>query len=200
MIKYRMNLVKSLRMAEKRAARYRTWAVFVVLAGLAALALSGFFVFLRVTEMELALEVERSKLKAIEAEYEIYQEMQAVIDKADIELLNQIQTDRIYWTKILEAMASHLPEEDPISYWITKFGYRSNTYSVQGFGYITERQEQLLALDNYLNKLRTDANYSSAFGSTYLKSATRSDESDRGTVRERVSFEYASLRKGMARR
>jgi len=199
MIRYRMNLVKSLRVAEKRSLKHKSWAAMLVLVIFAVLILSAGFAFMRVTAMESTLERERQKLKRVEAEYQTYQSTQAVIDKADIELLNQIQTNRIYWTRKLEAMASHLPEEDPISYWITRFGYRGADFSVSGFGYITERQEQLLALDEYLIKLRNDPTYADVFGRTNLRSAIRSDETERGTTRERVSFDYVSTRRGGAR-
>jgi Tfp pilus assembly protein PilN len=196
MIKYRMNLVKTMRIAEKRHMKHKAWATLMILAAFAILAVGGLFAFTRITEMQRTLDVERAKLKRVEDEYRNYQSTQTSIDKADIELLNQIQTNRVYWTKKLEAMARHLPEEDPISYWITRFGYQGNTYTVSGFGYITERQEQLLALDEYLSKLRNDPNYTDVFGSTSLRSAIRSDETERGVTRERVSFEYASTRRG----
>ena len=192
MIKYRMNLVKSVRAAEQRSQKHRTYITLLLALSFGLLALSGYNVFVKLTRMENTISQEKEKLKRIEAEYRNYQETQSIIDKADIELLNRLQMNRIYWTKKLEAMASHLPEEQPISYWITKFGYRPPTFAVSGYGYITGKQEQLLTLDEYLTKLRADQNYSDVLGNTYLKSAVRSDEDNR----ERVSFEYTSVRKG----
>jgi hypothetical protein len=192
MVKYRMNLVKTVRAAEHRGQKHRTYITLLLTVCLGLLALSGYNVFVKLSKMETTISQEKVKLKRIEAEYLNYQETQSTIDKADIELLNRLQMGRIYWTKKLEAMASHLPEEQPISYWITRFGYRPLTFSVQGYGYITQRQEQLLTLDDYLTKLRADPNYSDVLGQTYLKSTVRSDEDNR----ERVSFEYTSVRKG----
>jgi Tfp pilus assembly protein PilN len=197
MIKYRLNLVKLVRSAEKRArSQAFNMAVIAVLC-FAAVGLAGFFTYWRIMDMERVIAREKQKLAAIEAEYRSYQETNVSIDKADIELLDRLQRGRVYWTRKLEAMAKHLPNDEPISYWITSFGYGGNTFHVNGYGYITAKQEQLLELDDYLNKLRDDATYSDVFSPTYLNSAIRSDEEgERGGVRERVSFEYSSLRKG----
>jgi len=196
-----MNLVKSVREAEKRHLKHKANMGFMFFICFGLLVLSGFYVFSQVMAMEGTLIRERSKLRMIEDEYRNYQEATSVIDKTDIELLNQLQSNRVYWTRKLEAMASHLPDEQPISYWITRFGYKDNNFTVGGFGYITDKQEQLLALDGYLNNLRADANYSDIFGTTFLRSTDRNDDNEKGgMLRERVSFEYASLRKGAVRR
>jgi Tfp pilus assembly protein PilN len=192
------------RAAEKRARTERGQMTLIALVCFSALGLAAFYTNLKILSMEQTITAEKRKLALIEAEYRNYQEMHVSIDKADIELLNQLQMNRIYWTKKLEAIARHLPDEQPISYWITKFGYKSasNTFNVHGYGYITQKQEQLLALDNYLNDLRSDPSYTDILSTTYLNSAVRSDEedNDRGVTRERVSFEYSSLRKGASRR
>jgi hypothetical protein len=197
-----MNLVKSVREAEKRSLKHRTNMVILFSACFGLLALASYNTYLKIMTMENEIAKEKNKLALIEAEFRNYNATQSIIDKDDIELLNKIQTSRVYWTRKLDAMASHLPEEEPISYWITKFGYRAPTFTVQGYGYITGKQEQLLTLDNYLTKLRADKeNYSDLFGSTVLKSAARSDEDDRrGGIRERVSFEYNSTKKGGAKK
>jgi Tfp pilus assembly protein PilN len=192
MLKYRMNLVKSVRLAEQRNRKHKMLITLLLFACFSVLAAAAYHTYLRIGAMEGTLETERRKLRDIEAEYHTYQSTQETIDKADIELLNDIQQNRVYWTRILEAMASHLPEEEPTSYWITRFGFAPPNFTVSGFGHITERQEQLLALDEYLGRLRGDPNYSQVFGTTSLRSTVRSDEGDR----ERVSFDYASTRRG----
>ncbi|MCL2688673.1 MAG: hypothetical protein FWE57_02345 [Chitinispirillia bacterium] len=204
MLKYKLNLVKSVRAAEKQAKQQKSNMVLIAIVCFGVLGTAIFSAYLKIDGMQRVIVNEKRKLRMIEAEYRNYQEMHVSIDKADIELLNQLQMNRVYWTKKLEAIAKHLPDEQPISYWITKFGYRSNSqiFNVQGYGYITHQQEQLLALDNYLNDLRADASYSDIFSSTFLNSAVRSDEEDhyRGQKRDRISFEFSSVRKGAQRR
>jgi hypothetical protein len=204
MIKYKMNLVKSLREAEKRHKAHGLNMVFMLLACLGVLGVSGYYVYGQIAKMQAVIDNEKEAIKRITAEYRKYQEMQASVGKADIELLNSLLARRIYWTRKLEAMATHLPDAQPTSYWITKFGYReqNKTFAVSGYGYITDRQEQLLALDEYLNRLRADPNYADVFKRTSLRSAVRSDESVTNSAgqiianNERVSFEYASVRGG----
>jgi len=203
MLKYKLNLVKSVRAAERRARQHKSNMLLIALLCFGILGLVVFSTYTKIEGMQRVVANEKRKLKLIEAEYKNYQEMHVSIDKADIELLNQLQMNRVYWTKKLEAIAKHLPDEQPISYWITKFGYKSGTqaFNVHGYGYITQSQEQLLALDNYLNDLRADVNYSGVFGSTFLNSAIRNDESeaDHRQKRDRVSFEFSSVRKGAQR-
>jgi len=203
MLKYKLNLVKSVRAAERRAKQHKSNMSVIALLCFGILGLVVFATYTKIEGMQRVVANEKRKLKLIEAEYRNYQEMHVSIDKTDIELLNQLQMNRVYWTKKLEAIAKHLPDEQPISYWITKFGYRSGnqTFNVHGYGYITQSQEQLLALDNYLNDLRADVNYSGVLGSTFLNSAIRNDEddSDRKQKRDRVSFEFSSVRKGAQR-
>ncbi|MDR2592478.1 MAG: hypothetical protein LBC59_06705 [Chitinispirillales bacterium] len=206
-IRYSTNLMKSALAAEKRdnESRLKMALLFIVCFG--ALGGAAIYVYAQISLMEHTLYAERLKLLKVEAEYRNYQEEVSVVNKADVELLGRLQTNRIYWTRKLDAMARYLPEAEPISYWITKFGYNDNskTFTVNGYGYITQRQEQLLELERYLDSLRANPSYAYIFGATYLKSAVRSDEqplrpTDPRRERERVSFEYASLRKGAERR
>jgi hypothetical protein len=206
-IRYRTNLMKSALAAEKRnnESRLKMALLFIVCFG--ALGGAAIYVYAQISLMEHTLYAEKLKLLKVEAEYRNYQEEVSVVNKADVELLGRLQTNRIYWTRKLDAMARYLPEADPISYWVTKFGYNDNskTFTVNGYGYITQRQEQLLELERYLDSLRAEPSYAYIFGATYLKSAVRSDEqplriTDARRDRERVSFEYASIRKGAERK
>jgi len=210
-IRYRMNLMKSALAAEKRDSKHRLKMALIFIVCFGALGGAAFYVYSQLSLMEQTLYAEKLKLRKVEAEYRNYQEEVSVVNKADVELLGQLQTNRIYWTRKLEAMARYLPEAEPISYWITKFGYNDNSkaFTVSGYGYISQRQEQLLELERYLDSLRADHSYAYIFGTTYLKSAERSDEylltkdgarREREQERERISFEYASLRKGTDRK
>jgi Tfp pilus assembly protein PilN len=190
--RYNINLVREVRQQEEKAQRLRfnvfaLSAVFFGVLGLAVL-----YAVFDVLAMNLKLAEEKQTLARVEAEYHKYKETRMTIDKADIELLDQIQHGRIFWTKKLAAMAYYLPE----NYWITSFAYDRTTFDVKGYGYISPYQEQLITIDDYLNSLRGDTTYNDALAPTYMNSAARSDEEGR----ERVSFEYSSLKKGAVAR
>jgi len=187
-MKYSINLVRQARLDEHKAEKLNVRLVALNAAGFGVLALALFYGLLQVLGMNQKIDTERQNLLRIEAEYGKYKETKMVINKADIELLDRIQSGRTYWTKKLASMALHLPD----NYWITKFGFDQKTFSVVGFGYISPRQEQLITLDDYLNKLRADSLYNDVFATSYLKSTARTDEGPR----ERVSFEYVSLNRG----
>lgn len=184
-MKYSINLVRTLRIQEAAGAKTRFRLLALSLSCFSALVLALFYCTLQTFTMMRTVDTERQNLRRIEAEYHKYKETKMTVDKADIELLNSIQSRRIYWTKKLASMAFHLPE----NYWITKFGYEQQAFKVQGYGYISMEQEQLITLDDYLNSLRVDSTYNDAFPVTYLNSTARTDEQSR----ERVSFEFASM-------
>ncbi|GBU20809.1 hypothetical protein R80B4_00694 [Fibrobacteres bacterium R8-0-B4] len=206
-LKYNINLMRSALEAERRYSKLRLKMAIIFIVCFGALGGAAVYVYAQISLMKHTLYAEKQKLLKVEEEYRKYQEETSVVNKADVELLGRLQTNRIYWTRKLDAMARYLPEAEPISYWITKFGYNDNskTFTVDGYGYITQRQEQLLELEQYLDSLRAEPSYAYIFGATYLKSAVRNDElplrnTDAGRVRDRVSFEYASLRKGAERK
>jgi len=203
-IRYKMNLMKSIIEAEKRNSEHRLKMSLLFIVCFGALGGAALYVYSQLSLMEQTLYAEKLKLLKVQAEYRNYQEEVSVVNKADVELLGRLQTNRIYWTRKLEAIAKYLPDAEPVSYWITKFGYNDNgrTFTVSGYGYITQKQEQLLELERYLDSLRAEPSYAHIFGSTYLKSAVRDDEylrtpdgSKRERERDRISFEYASVRK-----
>jgi cell division protein FtsB len=187
-MRYSINLVRQARLDEQKAEKLNVRLVALNAAGFGVLALALFYGLLQVLSMNQKIDTERQDLQRIEAEYRKYKQTKMVINKADIELLDRIQSGRTYWTKKLASMALHLPD----NYWITRFGYDRKTFSVVGYGYISPRQEQLITLDDYLNKLRADSLYSDVFATSYLKSMVRTDEG----ARKRVSFEYISLSQG----
>ena len=195
-MKYRINIVEQLRRAEKKERRRRSILTICLMLSLTLLLLSGAFTAHNVIKMQGTLQRERMELRRIEAEYRKYKSTKMIVDKADIEQLDQLQTNRIYWTKKLAAMAFHLPNKPPNPYWITSFNFKDNKLNVKGYGFISPRQEQLITIDEYLKELRTDTTFSDVFGTCYLNATSRKDEGNR----ERVTFDYTAERKGAARR
>ncbi len=187
-MKYTINFVRKIREEEKKveARRLRTLTLSVICFG--ALCLGIFYSALQIFEMEQTLQDERDKLARIEAEYRKYRATEMIVNKADIELLDYLQNGRIFWTKKLAAMAFHLPD----NYWITSFGYGRNLYKVNGYGYISPEQEQLITLDDYLNELRKDSTFNDDFIVTFLNSTVRQDEKGK----KRVSFDFSSNKRG----
>ena len=172
---------------EERKALTAKNRIFTLAASCAALLILSVLVLVfQILRMQIKLQNEKQEVSRIELEYGKYKATRMVIDKADIERLDSLQANRIYWTKKFAAMAYYLPE----NYWITKFTFDGKVFKVTGYGYITPNQEQLITLDDYLNKLRADSTYKDIFGSTYFNAVQRSDEESQN----RVSFEYSSMR------
>lgn len=187
---YSINLIGSLRLEEKKAEKKREITLAISLICFASLLLAILHSTLCILSMEGTLAIERDKLARVEAEYRRYKATRMTIDKSDIELLDQLQHNRIFWTKKLVAMAQYLPE----NYWINKFNYERGSFNVEGYGYISGEQEQLITLDDYLNLLRSDTTFSDVFKNTYLNLTKRQDEKiGERVARERITFKYSAL-------
>ena len=196
MMKYRINLIHFIRQQEKREHVQKSTVTMMTVFSFALLFLAGTYAVSNILKMRAALETERRRLNRIEAEYRKYKETRMIVDKSDIELLDQLQTGRIFWTKKLAAMAFHLPNRPPNPYWITRFSYKKGILNVKGYGLISPMQEQLITIDDYLRNLRVDTTFSDVFGSCYFNSTVRNDEG----LRKRVTFNYSAEKKGEKRR
>ncbi len=191
-MRYSINLIRSLRLKEKKAEEKRVLTSTLSMICLSLLILSIFYTTIQILTMKGQLKEEETKLNRIEEEYREYKETQMSIDKSDIELLDKLQHSRIFWSKKIAAMAQHLPD----NYWVTQFGYKSDNFGVEGYGYITKKQKQLITMDDYLNLLRNDSTFNDIFKNTYLDMTKREDDKHAGKkVEERISFKYSALGK-----
>jgi hypothetical protein len=181
---YKINLVRDLREQEKAAERRRSRAIALGVGCFGFLALSLLYCIFSIWEMEHVISSEKEKLTLLQQEYRKYTATNMTVDKADVELLNSLQGRGIFWTKKLAAMAKHLPE----NYSITRFEYASGILNVGGFGYISQKQDQLLILDEYLKNLHQDSTFSDVFKFISLISAVRKDEQGA----DKITFEYSA--------
>ena len=185
---YTINLVRKVRIDEKKAGKKRLTITVLLICCFGLLLISLLYSALQILRMENTLTEERDKVERIEKEYRQYKATQTIIDKSDIELLDRLQHNRIFWSKKLVATAQYLPE----NYWITKFGYGKPSFDVEGYGYISKKQEQLITMDDYLNQLRADTTFNDIFRNTYLNLTERQDEK----TRERINFRYSAVGSG----
>lgn len=194
-MKYQINLIQQIRQKEvKDKAQKRAVVLFTVIS-FVVLAVAVAFTISNILNMKSTLDDAQQKLARVEAEYNKYKATKMIVDKADIELLDQLQTNRIFWTKKLAAMAYHLPHQAPNPYWITKFGYKGEKFNVQGYGFISPEQEQLITIDDYLNSLRKDSTFCDVFKSCFFNSTSRADDG----AHERVTFDYSAMKTGAKR-
>lgn len=184
---YSINLIRELRTRQRREEQRRRLQVMLGFACFAALFVSILYCGLTIWKMESVLGAEKVKLDHLQTEYKKYTATRMIVSKEDVELLNSLQSRGIFWTRKLASLASHLPE----NYWITNFTFRDGELRVYGFGYASARQDQLLTLDAYLNRLRADTNFSDVFSKLHLNITERKDEP--GT--NKVGFDFSALTK-----
>lgn len=182
---YHINLVRRLREKQRRAEKQRRLHAMVGVACFALLILAMVYSGFTMWKMESVLSAERQKLEQIRNEYQKYTATRTIVDKGDVELLNRLQGRGIFWTKKLAAMATHLPD----NYSITAFSYNNGELRVRGFGFTNPKQEQLLVLDSYLNRLRQDSSFSDIFKQVFLTSTQRDDKPGTG----KVAFEFSAI-------
>jgi hypothetical protein len=180
---YRINLIREMREREKKAEQQRSRAFTLGVACFGLFLLSLIYSGVTIWKMERVLMAEQVKLDRLKQEYRKYTAASLVVDKSDIELLNDLQGRGIFWTKKLAAMAQYLPD----NYWITRFSFANDELRVSGYGMISPQQDQLLILDEYLNRLRNDKTFSDVFTNLHLNSAQRTDDGS-----ARGAFEFSA--------
>lgn len=183
--RYQINLVRDLRAKELKIERQNRIRVFLGLGCFGTLLLACIYSGMTIRAMEMVLAEEHRKLANIQSEYQKYTATRTIVDKGDVELLNSLQSQGIFWTKKLAALAKHLPE----NYTITSFAFRNGELRVSGYGDVSSKQEQLLTLDAYLNRLRKDSTFTDDFKTLYLGSAQRKQDKGEG----KVAFEFFAL-------
>jgi Tfp pilus assembly protein PilN len=186
--KYQINLVRALREQERDAERKKTRMLGFSVFCFGMLVVSLFYTMLQLFNMQATLKTEIAQSDRIQSEYKKYKQTQMLVSKPDLELLDSLQNSRIFWTKKLAALASHLPE----NYWLNNISFKPPEFSAGGGGYISPQQEQLIAIENYLNDLRADSNYSDIFKKTHFSSTSRSQTESQSII----NFEFSSLRQG----
>lgn len=179
---YRINLIRELRERELKSERRRRLTLILGIGCFGFFIMSILYSGLTMWQMERVLDVESDKLNRLHVEYQKYTAAKLIVDKSDLELLNELQGKGMFWTKKLVAMAKHLPD----NYTITGFSYLNNELKVSGHGQSTHQQDQLLILDGYLNDLRADTTFSSLFKKLQLNAADRKGEGGR------VAFEFSA--------
>ena len=181
---YRINLIRDLREQEFRLERKRRMALIVGLGCFGFLFISVLYSALTIWQMEEVLTRERQKVNHLKQEYQKYTATRLIVDKSDLELLNGLQGKGVFWTKKLAAVAKYLPD----NYWITHLNYGAERLMVGGYGYVGPQQNQLLVLNDYLDKLRADTTFADVFKVIQLTSADRSVEAGQG----RCAFEFTA--------
>lgn len=179
---YRINLIRELRERELKSERRHRLTLILAFGCFGFFLLSVLYSGLTMWQMERVLEVENDKLNRLREEYKKYTAARLIVDKSDLELLNELQGKGVFWTKKLVALAKHLPD----NYTITGFSYLNNELKVAGHGQSTQQQDQLLILDGYLNHLRADTTFSNIFKRLQLNAAERKGEGGR------VAFEFSA--------
>ena len=186
-MKFKLNLIREIKAEQEARARRRRVTAWLFSICYSLLILVFIYGVTDIVQMRLLVGDERERLDAVKTEYQRYKATSEIVSKADVELLDRLQNNRIFWTKKLLVMASHLPE----NYWITDFGYDESQLTVNGYGYISDKQEQLITLHEYLNGLRIEPTFNDVFKPVYLNSTIRKDEKIRS--RKRVSFSYTGI-------
>ena len=169
---YRLNLIRELREREVKSEQKRRMTLILGLGCFGFFILSLLYSGLTIWQMEGVLNHEEKKVKELKQEYQKYKSSKLIVDKSDLELLNSLQGKGIFWTKKFVAIAKHLPD----NYTITSFTYGNDQLKVAGYGSLSEQQDQLLVLDDYLNRLRADTSFSDTFKQLQLNLADRKSE------------------------
>lgn len=182
---YRINLIRDLRERERRIESKRRLTVILGLGCFGFFLLSLIYSGLTIMQMEHVLTREQDKVFHLKQEYQKYTATRLIVDKSDIELLGGLQGKGLFWTRTLAALAKHLPDY----YSITDFRYANGELHITGYGTPGPRQDQLVVLEGYVNRLRADTSFADVFTRIFLNSVARQD------VGGRVGFDLSAINK-----
>jgi hypothetical protein len=185
-MKFQLNLIREMQADRETAARRRKRVLALLACCYGVLVLSMGYCTMRVLHMQSIVFSEKDGLQRVKTEFQHYKATEMIVSKADVELLDRLQNNRIFWTKKLVVMARCLPE----NYWITEFSYDRQALGIAGYGYISYKQDQLLTLHTYLNDLRAAPMFNDIFQSINLRETRRSEDEH---TRTRVSFAITCL-------
>jgi Tfp pilus assembly protein PilN len=169
---YRLNLIRDRREKELKSERQQRLAVILGLGCFGFFILSILYSGMTILQMERILTLEKEKVEKLQQEYRKYTAAKLIVDKADVELLNDLQTKGVFWTRKLSALAKHLPD----NYWITSFTYGNSILNVKGHGFANAQQDQLIVLNEYLDKLRQDTTFSDTFTRMQMNLSERKED------------------------
>jgi len=177
-VRYTINMVRTIR-EEERKQHKRQFKLFLFsLLSFGLFALSLAYGALAILPMRAVLHKAETRLNRIEAEYEQYQSTQASIGSEDIKLLDKLYNGKVFWTEVLAAVAYHLPE----GFWTSSFKYDGKEFTVKGFGRTGGKQDHLIVIDHYINRLRNDEAFRKVFKSVRLNSTSRNDDGGRSLI------------------
>lgn len=169
---YRLNLIRDRREKELKSERQQRLSVILGLGCFGFFILSALYSGLTIVQMENILTIEKEKVDRLHQEYQKYTAAKLIVDKSDVELLNALQGKGVFWTRKLSALAKHLPD----NYWITSFAYGNNKLIVKGHGFANIQQDQLIVLNDYLDKLRHDSTFSDTFNRLQINLSERKED------------------------
>lgn len=181
---YQTNMIRAIRYEERKREQQRRRIRMLTFLSVAAIFLSSGYTAWNIYTMEQEIRAEGMELLKLEQEFRQYRKTEATVDKQDVELLNRLQGNRIFWTRKLAALAHHLPQ----GYHILSLNYGGNELIVTGTGDASSRQDQLIVLNSYMQSLRDDPMFSDVFKNIRLTSSSRSTDSREDAVK----FEFVA--------
>lgn len=180
-VRYSTNLIRKLRIEEHKAEQRQRMSAILGIGSFCFLALAMIYGALNIWSMENVIRVESQNLQRLQNEFTKYTTSLDIVDKADVEQLNGLQTAGIFWSKKLAALGQHLPD----GYRLRSIQYDPGGLRIAGTAQYSPAQDELIALQDYLRKLEKDSLFNQHFASIRLTSAKRSAE-----VSEGMDFQF----------
>jgi hypothetical protein len=185
-MRYSINLVRQTRVAERKAEQFRLRISVFSMICFGVLAVAVVFSFFEILSMHIVIMNEHQSVARIKNEYGKYKATRMIVDKADIELLDSLQNSRIFWTRKLTALAVHLPDY----FCLGEFKYQPPDFQAAISCPLALQQNQLVTIDDFLNRLRQDSDWHDLFHKTVLYSASRGEQDKK----DQMQFQFVSSR------
>ncbi len=124
--------------------------------------------------LEAKLQSRKELLKSIRDEIKTYEVSGDFLSKNDLERLTTISTQRIFWTKKLEALSDITTDNIAI----THFSFKAGNLSLYGITRVDKDHNEFILIDDFINQLKSDEQISKDFPEIKFVKSNRDKEKD----------------------
>lgn len=133
-------------------------------------------------DLERKLNNRKTLLKSIRDEIKSYEVSGEFLSKKDLERLNTISTQRIFWTRKLVALSEITTDNIAI----THFSFKAGNLSLFGITRIDKEKNEFILIDDFIEQLKNDVYISKDFPEIKFVKSNRDTEKDVAILRFQI--------------
>lgn len=178
---FKINLNKFGELKRQQNLEKKTFMGTVAFYGIASLIILIFF-FILLGTLNSKLDSRKNLLSKIRKEIKSYQVSGEYLSRNDLEKINDINSQRIFWAKKLVALSDITTEKLAI----TNFTFKSNVLSLFGIIKIDKNQKEFDLIDQFIADLKANPSIHGDFPEIKFVKSSRDKEKDVDILRFQI--------------